>query len=106
MQSDTSGNGPLGNGQAVYDPRGIVAVAPAPLAKRVAAIDGLRLGVLDNTKWNAGKLLRRATDRLGQRYDFAAITYYAKESFSKAAPAELTARIAAENDLALTAIGD
>ncbi len=106
MQSDTSGNGPLGNGQAVYDPRGIVAATRTPLAKRVAAIDGLRLGVLDNTKWNAGKLLRRATDRLGQRYDFAAITYYAKESFSKAAPAELTARIAAENDLALTAIGD
>ena len=99
-------NGPVGNGQAVYDPRGIVAVAPAPLAKRVAAIDGLRLGVLDNTKWNAGKLLRRATAKLGERYDFAAITYYAKESFSKTAPAELTARIAAENDLALTAIGD
>ena len=111
MQSQSSGNGQVADGQIakgqiVYDPRGIITVEPAPLAKRIAAIDGLRLGVLDNTKWNAAKLLRRATARLEQRYQFAAVNYYAKESFSKAAPAELTARIAAENDLAITAIGD
>ncbi len=90
----------------VFDPRGRVEaerVAPAP---RVAALDGLRLGVLDNTKWNAGRLLRRTASRLGERYGFAAITYYRKESFSKVAEPVLIATIAADNDIILTAIGD
>ena len=38
--------------------------------------------------------------------DFAAVNYYRKESFSKAADPALIAQIAAENDIVLTAIGD
>jgi hypothetical protein len=90
----------------VFDPRGRVdarRIAPAP---RVAALDGLRLGVLDNTKWNAGRLLRKTAARLGERYGFAAVAYYRKESFSKDADPALIATIAADNDLVLTAIGD
>jgi hypothetical protein len=34
------------------------------------------------------------------------VNYYRKESFSRFAAPELIARIRAENDLALTAIGD
>jgi hypothetical protein len=90
----------------VFDPRGqvdAVRVAPAP---RVAALDGLRLGVLDNTKWNAGRLLRKTAARLGESHGFAAVNYYRKESFSKAADPSLIAEIAADNDIVLTAIGD
>ena len=90
----------------VFDPRGRVdaqRIAPAP---RVAALDGLRLGVLDNTKWNAGRLLRKTATRLGEGYGFAAVNYYRKESFSKAADPTLIAAIAADNDIVLTAIGD
>ena len=68
-----------------FDPRGRVEaerVAPAP---RVAALDGMRLGILDNTKWNAGRLLRKTASLLGERHDFVAVNYYRKESFSKAA---------------------
>ena len=93
-------------GQVVFDPRGRIdarRIAPAP---RVAALDGLRLGVLDNTKWNAGRLLRKTASRLGERYGFAAVAYYRKESFSKAAEPALIATIAADNDIVLTAIGD
>jgi hypothetical protein len=91
---------------AVFDPRGrvdTVRVAPAP---RVAALDGLRLGILDNAKWNAGRLLRKTAARLGERFGFAAVNYYLKESFSKAADPALIAAIAAGNDIVLTAIGD
>ena len=101
MQSNSSGGG-----QRVYDPRGVVAAEPAPLATRVAAIEGLRLAVLDNTKWNASKLLRRAIARLGEAHRFGAVNYYRKESFAKVAAPELVARIVADNDIALTAIGD
>jgi len=94
------------NDQIVFDPRGRVDAARIAPAPRVAALDGLRLGVLDNTKWNAGRLLRKTAARLGERHGFAAVNYYRKESFSKAAEPALLAAIAADNDIVLTAIGD
>jgi len=92
--------------ETVFDPRGRVEarrVAPAP---RVAALAGLRLGILDNTKWNAGRLLRKTAAQLGERFGFAAVNTYRKESFAKAADSALLAAIAADNDIVLTAIGD
>ena len=80
-----------------------VEIASSP---RVEALAGLRLGILDNTKWNANRLLRKTVARLGEQQRFAAVNYYRKESFSKAADPALIAQIAAENDIVLTAIGD
>jgi len=91
---------------ALYDPRGIVHVERLRPASRVAALDGLRVGVLDNTKWNGWKLLERTMTLLGEQYAFASITRYKKEGFSVTAEPELIARIAAENDVAVTGIGD
>jgi hypothetical protein len=90
----------------VYDPRGVVEAAPLATAPRVKKLEGLRLGLLDNTKWNANKLLRGVRDRLAQKHAFGAVNYYRKESFSLAALPELINRIAVENDIVLTAIGD
>lgn len=90
----------------VYDPRGIVEAELISAATRVRSLNGLRLGVLDNTKWNAGKLLRNAAARLDARFGFTGVTYYRKESFSKYADPALLAEIAANNDIVLTAIGD
>jgi len=95
-----------GNFALIFDPRGRVEaelVSPAP---RVGSLDGMRLGILDNTKWNAGRLLRKTASLLGERHQFAAVNYYRKESFSKAADPVLIRQIAAENDTVLTAIGD
>jgi len=92
--------------QIVYDPRGRVDAERIMPAPRVAALDGLRLGILDNTKWNASQLLRKTADRLGDSHSFAAVNYYRKESFSKDADPALLAAIAADNDIVLTAIGD
>ena len=52
----------------VYDPRGVVEAAPLATAPRVKKLEGLRLGLLDNTKWNANKLLRGVRDRLAQKH--------------------------------------
>jgi hypothetical protein len=94
------------DGVTVYDPRGRVEAERVMPAPRVAAVAGLRLGILDNTKWNASKLLRKTAGRLAERDAFAAINYYRKESFSKPADPNLLSTIAAENDIVLTAIGD
>jgi len=90
----------------VYDPRGALDHQVTPLAPRPAVLSGLRLGILDNSKWNANKLLRASLAGLAARHGFAGTNYYVKHSFSKDAAPELIGRIAAENDIVLTAIGD
>jgi hypothetical protein len=90
----------------VYDPRGALRQSVTPTAPRVAALAGLRLGVLDNSKWNANKLLRGSLALLKGQHDFAAVNYYVKHSFSKDAAPELIQQIAGECDIVLTAIGD
>ena len=96
----------LDSGQVVYDPRGIIEAAAKPIAPRVNSLDQLRLGVLDNTKWNGGRLLKNTIDLLKNDTEFASIQTYKKENFSKNASPELVAQIAAENDIVITAIGD
>jgi hypothetical protein len=90
----------------VFDPRGRVETERMAVAPRLATLNGVRLAVLDNTKWNGNKLLRKTAARLDERFGFAVVNYYRKESFSKAADPALVAAIAAENDIVLTAIGD
>lgn len=90
----------------VFDPRGAVHSIHLPTAPRKSALSGLRLGVLDNSKWNANKLLRGAIEELKNKTEFEAINYYVKHSFSKDAAPELIDQIIQENDIVLTAIGD
>ncbi len=92
--------------QIVFDPRGVVETEPVALAGRATELNGLRLGVLDNTKWNANRLLRKTVARLQEEFSFSAVNYYRKESFSKDADPALIATIAVNNDVVLTAIGD
>jgi hypothetical protein len=90
----------------VYDPRGVVEAQPLAIAPRVKKLEGLRLGLLDNTKWNANKLLRGVREHLAQEHAFRAVSYYRKVGFSLGAAPELIAEIAANNDIVVTAVGD
>ena len=93
-------------GVPVYDPRGVVTATPRPIAPRVERLDGLRLAVLDNTKWNANRLLRKAIEKLAADHRFGAVSYHRKESFSRVAASDLLDTIAEASDVVLTAIGD
>src|SRR6202021_3058959 len=90
----------------VFDPRGVVESSNTPIAARPKSLDGLRLAILDNSKWNANKVLRASTAALEKSIKFGKVNYYVKGCFSKDAEPELIAEIAANNDLVLTAIGD
>lgn len=96
----------LPSGQDVFDPRGTITAATVTLAQRVPTLDGVRLGVFDNSKWNASKLLRATVTRLEDSVAPATVNRYTKDSFSRLAPPDLLDRIAAENDVVITAIGD
>ena len=70
-------------GQVVYDPRGVVEAEAQPTAKRVRNLKGLKLGVLDNTKWNGRRLLEKTTALMEAEGPFSEVRYYKKENFSK-----------------------
>jgi hypothetical protein len=90
----------------VFDPRGRIDSERVALAPRIMALKGKRLGILDNTKWNANRLLRKTAALLEAEHGIGVVSYYKKESFSKVADPALVAEIAANNDIVLTAIGD
>jgi hypothetical protein len=92
--------------ETVFDPRGRVDAVQRRLAPRAATLAGLRLGVLDNTKWNGNRLLRKTAALLAGEHGIGAVSYYRKESFSKPADPALIAEIADASDIVLTAIGD
>src|SRR5215211_1236104 len=94
------------NSLLIFDPCGVVESANVPTAMRVKKLDGLRLAILDNSKWNANKILRTSIEVLEKNCKFGRVNYYVKHSFSKDAAPELIAEIAANNDIVLTAIGD
>ena len=96
----------LPTGEVVYDPRGTVTREPFALADRPARLDGLRLGVLDNSKWNASRLLRAVVARLESRHRLGPVTFYKKGSFSRVASDDLLDEICRDNDILLTAVGD
>src|SRR5689334_7825767 len=96
----------MNQGRAVYDPRGVVEADVLRSAPRVSALKGKRLAILDNTKWNAGKLLRGLQHKLADDTGLSTINYYRKHSFSMSATPELLEEIAANNDIVITAIGD
>jgi hypothetical protein len=94
------------NSVLIFDPRGVVESANTPISARVKNLDGLRLAILDNSKWNANKVLRTSLAALEKIVKFGKVNYYVKHSFSKDASPEMISEIAANNDLVLTAIGD
>lgn len=97
----------LPTGQVVYDPTGTVEADDTTPAARAEHLDGLRLGVLDNSKWNGGALLRETVAALEERgVAFYSVATYVKDSFSRVAEPQLVDRIAAECDVVVTAIGD
>lgn len=98
----------LPGGLVVYDPTGIVEAEAQPLAPRVESLSGLRIGILDNSKWNAGDLLRRTIELLekGEGGPFPEVRFYKKHSFSSNADADLIQRIVSDSEVVITAIGD
>ena len=92
--------------QRVYDPQGRLDAVSKPLAARLPGLDGLRVAVLDNTKWNAARLLDSLAGLLAEKHPPAQINRYKKETFTRPAASELIREIAANNDVALIAIAD
>jgi len=75
-----------------------------PLARRPSTLRGCRIGVLDNSKPNAGVLLDRLAELLVERHGAASIVRWRKPGSSR--PATMIDEVAREADVVLTGSGD
>ena len=50
----------------IYDPRGEILLEKRSLSNRKNTLEGLRLAILDNSKWNANKILRGSASALSK----------------------------------------
>jgi hypothetical protein len=78
----------------------------ATLTPRPPSLRGLTVGLLDNTKANAGPLLSEIAAELRRSYGIGATREYAKDYFGTPVKDELLKRIADECDVVITAVGD
>jgi hypothetical protein len=91
---------------SVYTPVGKVAKHEFDLSPRVTSLDGLVVGLLDNNKWNAQKLLRQLDVDLRARYAIKDVVYRRKPFFSRPASPELIEDMTTNADVVVTALAD
>ena len=66
----------------------------------------MRIGGLDNTKWNASKLLCRVVRELETGQSLVEVRFYTRINFPRPVETELLDWTTAENDTVISAIGD
>ncbi len=91
----------------------VIPAAPAPaqsadkkVAQRDISKQGIRLGVLDNSKGNADHLLKMIVEGVRAQISVAAVTYARKPYVSMAAQPETLDQLAREADVVISAMAD
>ena len=90
---------------SLYTPVGKVVKREFDLSPRVDSLDGLVVGLLDNNKWNAQRLLRQLDVDLRGRFAVKDVVSRRKPFFSRPAPLELIEEMTAA-DVVVTALAD
>jgi hypothetical protein len=81
-------------------------VAESALAPRLSSLRGKRVGLLDNSKSKADKMLETVATILNARYGFSDIVRHRKPSASKPAAPEVIEELASSCDLVVVGVGD
>jgi hypothetical protein len=81
-------------------------VAESSLAPRLSSLSRKRVGLLDNSKSKAGKMLDAVAAILNARYGFTDIVRHRKPSASKPAVPEAIDELANTCDLVVVGVGD
>ena len=89
----------------IYTPDGAVGPPMVSLAPSPKVLAGKKIGILDNTKPNAGLLLGRMADRLAERTG-AEVTLIETKNAALAAPDQVLGRLIEEVELVLTGSAD
>ena len=73
---------------------------------RPRSLDGLRIGLLDNTKAPVDIMLKHLEQRLRERIPGAHTVYMAKQVMSRAAETDVMASLQQNTDVLITALAD
>lgn len=93
--------------EALLDPTGAARSAAATvLAPRLRSLDGLRLGLLDNTKPNALVLLNEVARQLQLSHGIRTVTPYTKGYFGTPVEETQMQRILKDCDFVVAGVGD
>jgi hypothetical protein len=91
----------------LLDPSNPPRAGQARLAPRkFTSLDGLRVGLLGNTKLNADNILLALGDLLRERYAISAVVHYKKPTFSLPAPESTVDEMVQHCDVVLAGVGD
>ena len=77
-----------------------------PLAPRPPRLQGLRLGLVDNRKVNAGRILEKLAERLAAKHGTRVSVRDLKRSPSHEIDAKAIAALARDADLVIAGVGD
>jgi hypothetical protein len=93
--------------EAILSPEGTSHARQHRLApRRFTSLDGVRLGLLGNSKLNADAVLIAIGDLLKERYAIESLIVRSKPTFSKPAPDEVVDELLENADVIVTGVGD
>ena len=93
-------------GMVILDPTSPALPVAARMATRPVDLNGKVLGLLDNSKANAAKLLDEVGALLSQRYEFAKVIRGSKPNASTPCPEQIVKEFASSCDVLITSNGD
>jgi hypothetical protein len=97
----------LANLDAILSPEGASTAKQHQLApRRFSTLDGLRLGLLGNSKLNADAVLLAVAELIQERYQVESVFVRSKPTFSKPATPEQVEEMLQNADVILTGVGD
>jgi hypothetical protein len=74
--------------------------------RRFTNLDGVRLGLVSNSKLNADNVLLAIGALLSERYELETIIHERKQNFSLPAPDEIVERMVRGADVVIAGVGD
>ena len=90
----------------IFDPTSRPVERAVEVAPRPASLRGLRLGLVDNTKFNSDTLLRKLAERLARRHGAMVTVTNRKRSPSHEIDEAGVRALRAQADLVVSGIGD
>jgi hypothetical protein len=92
---------------AIVSPEGSSTTRQHDLApRRFRTLDGVRVGLLGNSKLNADAVLLAISDLLKERYAVESVFVRSKPTFSKPATDEMIDEMVKNSDVIITGVGD
>jgi hypothetical protein len=93
--------------EVILSPEGTSNTTRRQLApRRFRTLDGVRLGLLGNSKLNADAVLLAVGELLQEKYAVKSVFMRSKPTFSKPASEELIDEVIQNADVVLTGVGD